>query len=166
MEDRNTLPVVIKKKDTLMIIAVIMELIVAANFWFISGTKICSVLFIFVAAITAVSVWDESCEKISMTELRFEVNKRNELLQSINYGKINSLTVEKGKDKKGKKNFLVISFFDSNKKKKKSEGKKEKYFINLSYYSLKDLKKIIEVITEKNENVKITKELNEYLNRK
>ena len=89
------------------------------------------------------------------------------LLQSINYEKIDSLTIEKGKQgKTKKKNFLVISFFESNKKKKKSEGKKEKYLVDLSYYSLKDLKKIKEVITEKNSNVKITKELIDYLNRK
>lgn len=164
MEERNNFPVVIKRNDTLMIMAVIGELIVAANFWFISGTKICSFIFIFVAAITAISVWDQSCEKINMTKLKFEVNKRNELLQSINYEKINSLTVEKGKEGRViKKDFLVISFFHSNKK-KKSEGKKEKYSLDLSCYSLKDLKKIIEVITEKNSNTKITKELNDYLN--
>lgn len=166
-DKNNTLPIVIKRKDTLMIIAVIMEFIVAANFWFIDGTKVCSFIFIFVAILTAISVWDESCVKINMTEFKIQVNKRNELLQSINYEKIDSLTIEKGKQgKTKKKNFLVISFFESNKKKKKSEGKKEKYLLDLSYYSLKDLKKIKEVITEKNSNVKITKELSDYLNRK
>ncbi|MBE6062404.1 MAG: hypothetical protein E7207_02325 [Clostridium butyricum] len=167
MEDKNSFPIVIKKKDTLMIVAIIMELIVAANFWFINGTKICSIIFIFVAIITAISVWDESCEKINMTEFKFEVNKRNELLKSIYYEKINSLNVEKGKDGKAKKkSFLVISYFESNKKKKKADTKREKYLIDLSYYSLKDLRKIKEVITEKNSNVKITNELSNYLNRK
>ena len=73
-----------------------------------------------------------------------------------------------GKEGKAKrKDFLVISFFQfSNKKKKRLEGKKEKYLVDLSYYSLKDLKKIIEVITEKNSNIKITKELDDYLNRR
>ncbi|HCW53786.1 MAG TPA: hypothetical protein DG753_08635, partial [Clostridium sp.] len=63
-----------------------------------------------------------------------------------------------------RKDFLVISFFQSINKKKKSEGKKEKYLLDLSCYSLKDLKQIIKVITEKNSNIRITKELNDYLN--
>ena len=103
MDDKNTFPIVIKRKDTLMIIAIIMELIVAANFWFIDGAKVCAFIFIFVASLTAISVWDESCVKINMTEFKIQVNKRNELLQSINYEKIDSLTIEKGKQGKTKK---------------------------------------------------------------
>lgn len=168
MEDnKNTFPVVLKKKNTMMIAAIIMELIVAGNFWFIDGAKVGSAIFIFVAVITAISLWDESCEKISLSEHKFEVSKRTDLLKSINYEKISTLTIEKGDSKKNKKkNYLSITFFEHSKKKKKSEGSKEKYLVDLSCYSLKDLKKIKEVITGQNPNVRVTKEFEDYINRK
>lgn len=158
-------PIVIKKKNITMIAAVIMEILVGINFCFIDPTKITGIIFFFVAAITAISLWDESCEIINLTEHKFQVSKRKDLLQDINYEKISTLTVEEGVDKKHKKKkFLRITFLENNKKKKKSADSKEKYSIDLSCYSIKDLKKIRDVITAKNPNVRFTKDFNEYIN--
>lgn len=164
---KNQFPIIIKKKNTMMVVAVMMEILVGVNFIFLYKSIICSAIFFFVAVITAISVWDESCEKISLGEHKFEVSKRKDMLQSINYEKMSLLTIEKGLNSKNKKkNFLAITFLEHNKKKKKSEGSKEKYLVDLSFYSIKDLKKIKEIITEQNSNVRVTKEFNDYIDRK
>lgn len=158
-------PIIIKKKNIMMTAAVFGEIFVGVNFLFIDSTKICSAIFFFVAAITAISLWDESGEKISLSEHKFQVNKRSNVLESINYEKISLLNIEKGEDAKHKKkDFLAITFLEHNKKKKKSEGSKEKYLIDLTYYSIKDMKTIKEIITGKNSNVRVTKEFNDYIN--
>lgn len=165
--NKNQFPIVIKKKNITMIAAVAMEILVGINFCFLDPTKISAIVFFFVAGITAISVWDDSAEKIKLSEHKFELNKRADVLHSINYEKMSTVTIEEGVDKKHKKkNFLCITFLEHNKKKKKSADSKEKCLIDLSCYSIKDLKKIKEVISQHNPNVRFTKAFDEYINRK
>lgn len=159
-------PIVLKRRNGMMIGAVILEFIVAVIFGITLGfNNICFLIFLFTAIITALSVFLEKGEIINLKENKIEVYKNEKLVRTIKYNNIHSISLEKGEEKKNAaKDFIVINYVDvSEKKHKNKELKIEKCFINPMNYSLNDLKAIQNAISEKNKTITIEEKAKKYL---
>ncbi|MGN0145055.1 MAG: hypothetical protein ACI398_08730 [Clostridium sp.] len=168
MEEKNY-PIIIKKKNSFMLMAVIAEFFVALVYGIIYGfTNLLFVCFLFVAIITLLSVWVEYSRDIYLKENKIEFYSNKDLLKKIKYSSIVSLDVEHGEEAKDKKKeFFTIKYNEtSTKKSKNKEPKIKKYYLSSSWYTANDFKMIKDIIKSKNTNVKIDENLKKYTKEK
>lgn len=158
-------PVVIKKRNGVMIGVAILEIVIGIIFGITEdGLKnIILWVFVFTGIITALSVLVEYSQDILIKENKLEFYKNKALIKTINYSNIKSMSMDKGNElKTKKKNFLTISIgITDNKSNKNKNYKVEKYQVNHTNYSTKDLITIKNIIVSKNSYVKISSEVNE-----
>lgn len=164
--ENTTFPITIKKKNGGMILASIIEVLIGVIFGITQGglTNPLLWIFIFTGIITALSVWVEYSRDIMLKENKMEFYKNTDLIKTIKYSDIKTITIARGNEPKTKKkDFVTISIGKSeNKNKKNNDYKIEKYLVNPSSYGANDLIKIKDVIVSKNSNVNITSEFKEF----
>ena len=140
MEEKKY-PIIIKKKNSFMVMAVVAEFLVALVYGITQGfASVLFAFFLFVAIVTALALW-------------------------VEYSSIATLAVEEGnEDKNKKKEYVTISYREtSNKKNADKNAKIKKYYISPSYYCANDFKMIKEVIKSKNPEVKFNENLSKYI---
>lgn len=166
MENNTTFPIVIKKRNGAMIGASIIEILIGVFFGITQGGLMSPLLwvFVFTGIITALSVWVEYSRDIILKENKIEFYKNTDLIKSIKYSHIKSVSISKGNEPKTKKKDFVIINIDENdnKNRKNNNSKTEKYLVNPSSYGASDLLKMKDVIVSKNSNVEITGEFKEF----
>lgn len=165
MEEKKY-PIIIKKKNSLMIMAVIAEFAIALVYGITQGpTSILFACFLFVAVVTALAVWVEYSRDIYVKENKIEFYQNKNLIKKIKYGSIESLEIDNGVEAKDrKKDFFVITYREtSNKKKNNRNEKVDKYYLSTSYYCSNDFKIIRDVIKSRNPEVKLTENLSKYI---
>lgn len=168
MEEKNY-PIIIKKKNSMMIMAVIAEFFVSIVYGVIQGfTSLLFLCFLFVAVITALAVWVEYSRDIYLKENKIEFYENKNLITKIKYSNIQSLSSERGEEEKNKKKeFFTISYIEtSSKKSRNKETKIKKYYLSSSYYTANDFKTIRDVIKAKNPDAEINDNLSKYIREK
>lgn len=164
--EENKYPIIIKKKNSLMISAVIVEFVIALVYAITQGvTNPLFICFLFVAIVTALAVWVEYSRDIYLKENKMEFYQNKNLIKKIKYSSIESLSIENDpKEKNKKKEFFTVTYREtSNKKKNNRNDKVDKYYISPSYYSGEDFKVIKNTIKSKNSNVKIDESVTKYI---
>lgn len=164
--EENKYPIVIKKKNSLMIMAVMAEFLIAVLYGVIQGpTSILFMCFLFVAVITSLSVWVEYSRDIYLKENKIEFYENKNLIKRIKFSSIESLGVENGNEPKNqKKEFITISYRETSNKKKNNRNEKiDKHYISTSYYCANDFKIIRDVIKSRNPEVKFNDNLSKYI---
>ena len=164
--EENKYPIVIKKKNSLMIMAVMAEFLIAVLYGVIQGpTSILFMCFLFVAVITSLSVWVEYSRDIYLKENKIEFYENKNLINRIKFSSIESLGVENGNEPKNqKKEFITISYRETSNKKKNNRNEKiDKHYISTSYYCANDFKIIRDVIKSRNPEVKFNDNLSKYI---
>jgi|GEM_PF-1645386 len=161
-------PVVIKKRNGVMIGVSILEIVMGIFFGIVGGGIKSPLLWIFVftGIISALSVFVEYSQDILIKENKLEFYKNNDLIKEIKYINITSIDIDKGNEPKTKrKDFFTISIGSNDKNSNRTKNSKiEKYLVNPSNYSAKDLITIKNIITSKNSSVKVNREVEEYFN--
>lgn len=164
--ENTTFPITIKKKNGGMVLASIIEVLIGVIFGITQGglTNPLLWIFVFTGIITALSVWVEYSRDIMLKENKMEFYKNTDLIKTIKYSDIKTITIARGNEPKTKKkDFVTISIGKSeNKNKKNNDYKIEKYLVNPSSYGASDLIKIKDVIVSKNSSVNITSEFKEF----
>lgn len=159
-------PIIIKKKNSFMVMAVIAEFIIALVYGVTQGvTSILFAFFLFVAIVTALALWVEYSRDIYLKENKIEFYENKNLIKKIKYSNVESLAIENGnEDKNKKKEFFTINYREtSNKKSANKPSKMNKYYISPSNYCGNDFKIIIDTIKSKNLNVKLNENLSKYI---
>jgi hypothetical protein len=160
-------PVVIKKRNGVMIGVSILEIVMGIFFGIVGGGIKSPLLWIFVftGIISALSVFVEYSQDILIKENKLEFYKNNDLIKEIKYINITSIDIDKGNEPKTKrKDFFTISIGSNDKNSNRTKNSKiEKYLVNPSNYSAKDLITIKNIITSKNSSVKVNR-VEEYFN--
>jgi len=161
-------PIVIKKRNGAMIGVSILEIIMGI-FFGIAGEGIKSVLlwiFVITGIITVLSVLVEYSQDILIKENKVEFYKNNDLIKAIKYSSIKSIDIAKGNESKTKKKdfFTICIGGNDNNSNRNKNSKIEKYLVNPSNYSTKDLITIKDIIKNKNSAVKVNKEVEEFFN--
>ncbi len=159
-------PIVIKKRNGVMIGVSILEIVMGIIFGFV-GDGFKSILlwiFVFTGIVTALSVLVEYSRDIFIKENKLEFYNNKDLIKEIKYNSIKSINIDKGNDPKTKKkDFLTICFGNNDSKTNRNKDSKlEKYLVNPSNYSSKDLITMKNIIVSKNSNVKVNSEVNEF----
>lgn len=164
--ENTTFPITIKKRNGGMIVVSITEILIGVIFGVTQGGIINPLLWIFVftGIITALSVWVEYSRDIMLKENKMEFYKNTDLIKTIKYSDIKTITIARGDEPKTKKkDFVAISIGKTeNKNKKNNNYKIEKYLVNPSNYGANDLLKMKDVILSRNSNVNITSEFKEF----
>jgi len=163
MENKK-LPIVIKKKNLVMIGVSILEIGIGIIFGITSGGIKSAPLWIFVftGIVTALSVLVEYSQDISLNENKVEFYKNKDLIKAIKYSSIKSIYIGKGNETKTKKkDFFTIGFNDNGNKSKNS--KIEEYLINPMSYSSQDLNTIKNIIISKNASVKVSDDIDKFI---
>lgn len=158
-------PVIIKKKNSFMVMAVVAEFLIAVVYGITQGpTNILFACFLFVAIVTALAVWVEYSRDIYLKENKIEFYSNKNLVKKIKYSSIESLEVENGAEEKNKKKeFVTITYREtSNKKSGNKAAKTDKYYINTSYYCANDFKMIKDIVKTRNPQVKFNDNLKKY----
>jgi hypothetical protein len=121
-------------------------------------------VFVFTVIVTALSVWVEYSRDIVLKENKIEFYKNTDLIMTIKYSDIKTITIAKGNEPKTKKKeFITISIGKTeNKNKKNNDYKIEKYLFSPSSYGANDLIKMKDIIASKNTTVNITREFKEF----
>ena len=165
-------PVVIKKRNGVMIGVSILEIVMGIMFGIIAdGPKsILLWIFVFTGIVTALSVFVEYSQDIILKENNVEFYKNNDLIKSIKYSSINAIYIAKGNETKTKKkDFLTIGFNrhdnKSNKINKSKNSKDESYPINHSVYSSQDLNTLNNIILMKNSSIKVSDDVKNLTNK-
>ncbi len=168
-------PIVIKKRNGVMIGVSILEIVMGIMFGIIAdGPKsILLWIFVFTGIITALSVLVEYSQDIILKENNVEFYKSNDLIKSIKYSSINAIYIAKGNETKTKKkDFLTIGFNgNDNKSNKNSKNNKNKnskgesYPINHSVYSSQDLNTLNNIILMKNSSIKVSDDVKNLTNK-
>ena len=164
--EENKYPIVIKKKNSLMIMAVMAEFLIAVLYGVIQGpTSILFMCFLFVAVVTALAVWVEYSRDIYLKENKIEFYQNKNLIKKIKYNSIESLGVENGNEPKNqKKEFVTITYRETSNKKKNNRNEKiDKHYISTSDYCANDFKIIRDVIKSRNPEVKFNDNLSKYI---
>ena len=165
MEEKKY-PIIIKKKNSTMVMAVIAEFIIALVYGITQGpTSVLFVCFLFIAIVTALAVWVEYSRDIYLKENKIEFYQNKNLLKKIKYSSIESLEIDNGIEPKNrKKDFVVITYREtSNKKKNNRNEKVDKYYLSTSYYCSNDFKMIRDTIKLRNPQVKLNENLSKYI---
>lgn len=165
MEEKKY-PIIIKKKNSIMVMAVIAEFIIALVYGITQGpTSVLFVCFLFIAIVTALAVWVEYSRDIYLKENKIEFYQNKNLLKKIKYSSIESLEIDNGIEPKNrKKDFVVITYREtSNKKKNNRNEKVDKYYLSTSYYCSNDFKMIRDTIKLRNPQVKLNENLSKYI---
>lgn len=155
-------PIVIKKRNGLMLGIAIIEIIIGIIFGIATdGVKSTFLwIFIFVGVVTALSVLGEYSHDVLMKENKVEFYKNKDLIKEIKYSNIKSINISKGNEPKTKKkDFVAIEYNDGNKKNNVSLS----YLIDPMSYSAQDLMTIRDTILAKNSSVKISDEVNKFI---
>ena len=164
--ENTTFPITIKKRNGGMIVASITEILIGVIFGFTQGGLTSPLLWIFVftGIVTALSIWVEYSRDIILKENKIEFYKNTDLIKTIKYSDIKSVSIAKGNEPKTKKkDFVTINTgVNDNKNRKNNNSKSEKYLINPSNYGASDFLKMKNVILSKNSNVDITDEFKEF----
>lgn len=170
--DGTKFPIVIKKRNGVMIGVSILEIAMGIMFGIIAdGPKsILLWIFVFTGIITALSVLVEYNQDIILKENNVEFYKNNDLIKSIKYSSINAIYISKGNETKTKKkDFLTIGFNGndnkSNKNNKSKNSKGESYLINHSVYSSQDLNTLNNIILMKNSSIKVSDDVKNLTNK-
>lgn len=154
-------PVIIKKRNGLMIGVSIIEILIGI-IWAVAGEGFKTPalwIFGFVGIITALTVFAEYSQDIFLRENEMEFYKNNDLIKEVKYSSIKSISIRKGKEpKNSKKDFVSIDYAESNKK----NSKKDSYLLNPMSYSAQDLIKIKDTILSKNPSVKVNEEVDKF----
>lgn len=165
MEEKKY-PIIIKKKNSFMVMAVVAEFLVALVYGITQGfASVLFAFFLFVAIVTALALWVEYSRDVYLKENKIEFCQNKNLITTIKYSNIATLAVEEGnEDKNKKKEYVTISYREtSNKKNADKNAKIKKYYISPSYYCANDFKMIKEVIKSKNPEVKFNENLSKYI---
>lgn len=152
-------PIVIKKRNGLMLGVAIIEIIIGIIFGITTdGVKsILLWIFIFVGVVTALSVLVEYSQDVFLKENKIEFYKNKDLVKEIKYSNVKSISISKGSEPKTKKkDFVAIEYSDGNKKNSFS------YLIDPMSYSAQDLITIRDTILSKNSSVKVSDEVNKF----
>jgi hypothetical protein len=159
-------PIVIKKRNGIMIGVSILEIVMGMIFGYVGdGLKnILLWIFIFTGIVTALSVLVEYSRDIFIKENKLEFYNNKDLIKAIKYSSIRSINIDKGNDSKTKKkDFFTICFgSNDNKNNRNNNSKVEKYLVNPSNYSSKDLITMKNIIVSKNSAVKVNSEVDEF----
>ena len=125
MEEKKY-PIIIKKKNSLMVMAVIAEFVIALVYGITQGpTSVLFSCFLFVAVVTALAVWVEYSRDIYLKENKIEFYQNKNLIQKIKYSSIESIDVDNGIEPKDrKKDFIVITYRETSNKKKNNRNEK------------------------------------------
>ncbi|WP_160685383.1 hypothetical protein [Clostridium sp. C2-6-12] len=164
--ENTTFPITIKKRNGGMIAASITEVLIGVVFGITQGGFASPLLWIFVftGIITALSVWVEYSRDIILKENKMEFYKNTDLIKTIKYSDIKTITIDRGNEPKTKKkDFVTISIGKiEGKNKKNNDYKIEKYLVNPSSYGASDFIKMKDIIISRNSNVNITSEFKEF----
>ncbi len=155
-------PIVIKKRNGLMLGVAIIEIIIGIIFGItIGGVKsILLWIFIFVGVVTALSVLVEYSQDVFLKENKIEFYKNKDLVKEIKYSNVKSISISKGSEPKTKKkDFVAIEYSDGNKKNSASFS----YLIDPMSYSAQDLITIRDTILSKNSSIKVSDEVNKFI---
>lgn len=158
-------PIVLKKRNGVMIGVSIIEIVTGLILGLSVDGIISAPLWIFVFAgiVTALSVWTEYSQDIYLKENKIEFYKNNDLIRSIKYSRIKSISIEKGNEAKTKKKDFVAISYNENDDKKNRNTKSDIYLINPMNYSSKDLTIIKRIILMKNSSIKVGENLDEFI---
>ena len=153
-------PIVIKKRNGIMIAAAISEIIVGIIFGITQGglSSIILWVFVFVGIITGLQVFGEYSQDILLKENKIEFYKNKDLIKEIKYSNIKSIYVDRGKETKTKKKDFFTIGFCSNK-----SSKVESYLINPMNYGGGDFAKLKDIIVMKNSAVKVNNEIDKFI---
>lgn len=161
-----TFPITIKKRNGGMIVAAITEILIGVIFGATQGGLTSPLLWIFVftGIVTALSVWVEYSRDIMLKENKIEFYKNADLIKTIKYSDIKSISIAKGNEPKTKKKDFVSfnTCINDNNNRKNNNSKSEKYLVSPSSYASSDFLKMKDVILSKNSNVDITDEFKEF----
>lgn len=161
--EKAQFPIIIKKRNGVMISIAIIEIIVGIIFG-IAGGGLKSIplwIFVFVGIVTALTVLVEYNQEIQLKENNLEFYKNNDLIKGIKYSNIKSIYIAKGNEPKTKKkDFFAIGYNNSNTKK---DSKDEVYLIDLMSYSSQDLIAVKNIIQMKNSSVKLSDDLDKFI---
>lgn len=161
--EKAKLPIIIKKRNGLMIGVAIIEIIIGIIFG-VAGGGLKSIplwIFVFVGAVTALTVLGEYNQEIHLKENNLEFYKNNDLIKAIKYNDIKSIYIDKGNEPKTKKkDFFAIGYNNSNTKK---HSKDDVYLIDFMNYSSQDLIAVKNVIQMKNSSVKLSDDLDKFI---
>lgn len=164
MEEKKY-PIIIKKKNSFMLMAVIAEFFIAGVYGIIQGfTSLLFLCFLFVAIVTLLAVWVEYSRDVYLRENKIEFYSNKDLIINIKYSSIVSLDVAHGEETKDKKKeFFTISYNETSSRKSKNKKPKiKKYYLNPSWYNANDFRVIKSTIKSKNPNIKIDENLKKY----
>ena len=107
MEEKKY-PIIIKKKNSLMVMAVIAEFVIALVYGITQGpTSVLFSCFLFVAVVTALAVWVAYSRDIYLKENKIEFYQNKNLIQKIKYSSIESIDVDNGIEPKDRKKTLL-----------------------------------------------------------
>lgn len=155
-------PIVIKKRNGLMIGVAIIEIIIGIIFGISTGgfKSILLWIFVFVGVVTALSVLGEYSRDVLLKENKVEFYKNKDLIKEIKYSNIKSINISKGNESKiKKKDFVAIEYNEGKKKNDTSLS----YLIDPMSYSAQDLMTIRDTILAKNSSVRISDEVNKFI---
>lgn len=161
--EKLKLPIIIKKRNGLMISIAIIEIIMGIIFGVAGGglKSIVLWIFVFIGAVTALTVLVEYNQEMHLKEDNLEFYKNNDLIKAIKDSNIKSIYIDKGNEPKTKKkDFFAIGYRNSNTKK---DSKDEVFLIDLMSYSSQDLITIKNVIQMKNSAVKLSEDLDKFI---
>lgn len=158
-------PIVIKKRNGIMIGVSILEIAIAIIFG-ITGGGMKSILlwiFLFTGIISALSILVEYSQDILLKENKMEFYKNNDLIKTIKYSSIKSIYIDKGNEPKtNKKDFFTIGIGGNDNKGNKNSNV-DSYLINPMNYSSEDLIKIKDIIVMKNSSVKVSNDVDKFI---
>ncbi|MFW2489621.1 hypothetical protein ACN077_13780 [Clostridium chromiireducens] len=163
--ENTKFPIVIKKKNGMMIGVVATEIAVGIIFGSLGGgvKSIPMWVLFFTGIVTALSVLVEYNQDIIIKEDKIEFYKGNDLIKSVKYSNVKSIFIGKGNEPKNKKkDFVAISFYKDDKKKNKNSAE-DTYLINPMGYSSQDFNTIKNIITSKNSTVKIGENVEKFI---
>ncbi|OCA99259.1 hypothetical protein [Clostridium beijerinckii] len=158
-------PIVLKKKNGVMIGVAIIEIIIGIIFGALQGGLKSAPMWVlfFAGIVTALSVFVEYSQDILIKEDAIEFYRNNDLIKSIKYSNIKAILIGKGNEPKNKrKDFFVISFYKNDKKKNKNSAE-DTYLINPMSYSAEDFKVIKNIIVSKNSSVKVSEDVSKFI---
>ena len=138
--ENTKFPIVIKKRNGVMIGVSILEIVMGIIFGFVGdGLKnILLWIFVFTGIVTALSVLVEYSRDIFMKENKLEFYNNKDLIKAIKYSSIKSINIDKGNEPKTKKKDFLTIYFGNNDSKdnRNKDSKVEKYFVSLHEYHL------------------------------
>lgn len=163
--ENTKFPIVIKKKNGMMIGVAITEIVIGIIFGLLGGgvQSIPMWVLFFTGIVTALSVLVEYNQDIIIKEDKIEFYRGNDLIKAVKYSNIKSIFIGKGNEPKNKKkDFFAIGFYKNDKNKNKNSAE-DTYLINPMGYTSQDFNTIRNIITSKNSSVKISEDVEKFI---